>query len=101
MTVETDVMTGCISSFLALHWYKRFVQSTEEGVAGATRLCACVLSMAGSWDLATTASNFSRSRCRWVARAILPQAVAQPDVPSPEEAEGRGRGADMVGFNNQ
>jgi hypothetical protein len=61
----------------------------------------CVLSMAGSRDLATTASKFSRSRCRWVARAILPRAVARPDVPAPEEAEGRGRGADMVGFNNQ
>jgi hypothetical protein len=36
-----------------------------------------------------------------VARAILPQAVARPDIPSPKEAEGWGRGANMVGFNNQ
>ena len=73
----------------------------EEGVAGAVRLCARVLAMAGSRDLASTASNFSHSLFRWEARAILPQAVARPDVTLPEEAEGQGRGADMVGFNNQ
>ena len=89
----------------ALRWYKRLRRLTEEAIAGAARLCACVLSMVVSRDLATTASNFSRSRCRWVwvARAILPRAVARPDVPlqSQEEAEGRGRGVDIVGFNNQ
>ena len=78
-----------------------FACSTEEGVAGAVCVCARVLAMAGSRDLATTASNFASSFFRWEARAILPQTVARPDVPSPEEAERRGRGADMVGVNNQ
>ena len=72
----------------------------EEGVAGAARLCACVLSMVVSRDLATTASNFASSFFCWEARAILLQAVARPDVLSPEEAEGRGREADMVGRVN-
>jgi hypothetical protein len=36
-----------------------------------------------------------------VAAAILPRAAVRPVVPAREEAEGRGRGDDMVGLNNQ
>ena len=56
----------------------------------------------GSRDLATTASNFSRSLFRWVAAAILPvRAAVRPGVvPAREETEGRGRGGDMVDVNN-
>ncbi len=52
-------------------------------------------------DLATTASNCSRSRFRWAAAANLPlpRAAVRPVVPAREETEG-GRGGDMVDVNN-
>jgi len=56
--------------------------------------------VAGSRDLATMDSNLSRSRIRWVAAAILPRAAVRPGIPAREEAEGRGREADMVGRVN-
>ena len=68
-----------------------------EGVAGAARdimsrdLSQTVLPR----DLSTLASKNARSRCRWVAIAILPRITVRPGA-APGEAEGRGSWADMV-----
>ena len=53
------------------------------------------LSMEGSWDLSTWASKNARSRCRWVAIAILLQKTERPGA-APRGAEGRDSWADMV-----
>jgi hypothetical protein len=53
------------------------------------------LSMTGLRDLPTLASKNARSRCRWVAIAILLRKTEGPGA-APGGAEGRGSWADMV-----
>jgi hypothetical protein len=93
------------SSHCAEAGSRRCTCLTEEGVAGAARLNARVLSMAGAWDLLllTWASKIARSCCRWVAIPILLWMTVRPDIAAPgaAEAEGRGSWADMVHWFQQ
>jgi hypothetical protein len=87
-------MPDCFS-FSALRWDKQLARSTSRTMM---RMCFINGGLTGS---SNTSQYFSRSFCRWVAAAILPQAAVRTVVPAREEAEGQGRGDDMVGFNNQ